>query len=96
MTPEQLKASILQYAMEGKLVKQDPNDEPASELVKKIENEKKEKLKKVEKQARLLKMKNLLIFLIVGVGLDLMQLLMILVMDCMVRLNIRVMVNIHL
>ncbi|MDB6236027.1 restriction endonuclease subunit S [Lactobacillus amylovorus] len=40
MTPEQLKASILQYAMEGKLVKQDPNDEPASELVKKIENEK--------------------------------------------------------
>ncbi|MDB6233696.1 restriction endonuclease subunit S [Lactobacillus amylovorus] len=40
MTPEQLKASILQYAMEGKLVKQDPNDEPASELLKKIENEK--------------------------------------------------------
>ena len=40
MTPEQLRASILQYAMEGKLVKQDPNDEPASELVKKIENEK--------------------------------------------------------
>ena len=40
MAPEQLKASILQYAMEGKLVKQDPNDEPASELLKKIENEK--------------------------------------------------------
>ena len=40
MTPEQLRASILQYAMEGKLVKQDPNDEPASELLKKIENEK--------------------------------------------------------
>ncbi|WP_251576654.1 restriction endonuclease subunit S [Limosilactobacillus agrestimuris] len=36
MTPEQLKASILQQAMEGKLVKQDPRDEPASVLVKKI------------------------------------------------------------
>lgn len=40
MTPEQLKASILQYAVEGKLVKQNPNDEPASELLKKIKNEK--------------------------------------------------------
>lgn len=40
MTPEQLKASILQYAMEGKLVTQNPDDEPASELLKKIENEK--------------------------------------------------------
>ena len=26
MTPEQLRASILQYAAEGKLVKQNPND----------------------------------------------------------------------
>ncbi|UIK35641.1 restriction endonuclease subunit S [Lactobacillus amylovorus] len=40
MTPEQLKASILQYAAEGKLVKQNPNDEPASELIRKIEDEK--------------------------------------------------------
>ena len=40
MTPEQLKASILQYAVEGKLVKQNPDDEPASELLKKIEDEK--------------------------------------------------------
>ena len=38
MTPEQLRASILQYAMEGKLVKQDPNEEPASVLLEKIKN----------------------------------------------------------
>lgn len=36
MTPEQLKASILQQAMEGKLVKQDPHEEPASVLFEKI------------------------------------------------------------
>ncbi|HGI3910223.1 TPA: restriction endonuclease subunit S [Streptococcus agalactiae] len=40
MTPEQLKASILQRAMEGKLVPQDPTDEPASELLKRIKAEK--------------------------------------------------------
>lgn len=40
MTPEQLRASILQQAMEGKLVKQDPNDEPASVLLEKIAKEK--------------------------------------------------------
>ena len=38
--PEQLKKSILQSAIQGKLVKQDPNDEPASELVKRIQAEK--------------------------------------------------------
>ena len=55
MTPEQLRASILQYAMEGKLVKQDPNDEPASELVKKIENKKAELIKegKIKKSKKL-------------------------------------------
>ncbi|WP_261979581.1 restriction endonuclease subunit S [Lactiplantibacillus plantarum] len=46
MTPEQLKASILQYAMEGKLVSQDPNDEPASELLKRIKVEKKKLIQK--------------------------------------------------
>lgn len=40
MTPEQLKASILQRAMEGKLVPQDPADEPASDLLKRIKAEK--------------------------------------------------------
>ena len=45
MTPEQLKASILQRAMEGKLVRQDPNDEPASELLKRIKAEKEKLIK---------------------------------------------------
>ena len=45
MTPEQLKASILQRAMEGNLVPQDPNDEPASELLKRIKAEKEKLIK---------------------------------------------------
>ena len=51
MTPEQLRASILQQAMEGKLFKQDPNDEPASELLEKIKAEKEQlvKAKKIKK-----------------------------------------------
>ena len=38
--PERLKKSILQEAIEGRLVPQDPNDEPASVLLTKIRKEK--------------------------------------------------------
>ena len=43
---DKLKKSILQYAIQGKLVPQDENDEPASELLKCIRAEKKVKLGK--------------------------------------------------
>ena len=52
---DKLKQSVLQYAMEGKLVKQNPSDEPVSELLKKIEKEKAELVKegKIKKSKKL-------------------------------------------
>ena len=41
----QLKKSILQYAIRGKLVAQNPDDEPASELIKRIRAEKEKLIK---------------------------------------------------
>ena len=43
---DKLKKSILQYAIQGKLVPQDENDAPASELLKRIRDEKKAQLGK--------------------------------------------------
>ena len=43
--PEQLKKSILQYAIQGKLVSQDLNDEPAEALYAKIQAEKQKLIK---------------------------------------------------
>ena len=52
MNAQQLKNSILQMAIQGKLVPQDPNDEPASVLIERIREEKEKLLKekKIKKE----------------------------------------------
>ena len=45
MNGKQLKNSILQWAIQGKLVPQDPNDEPASVLLERIREEKERLIK---------------------------------------------------
>jgi hypothetical protein len=59
MNAQQLRNSILQQAIQGKLVPQDPNDEPASVLLQRIRKEKeclvKEgKLKKKDLESKLI------------------------------------------
>lgn len=50
--PKQIRQSILQYAVQGKLAEQNPQDEPASELLKRIKTEKEQLIKdgKIKKE----------------------------------------------
>ncbi|HDR1021549.1 TPA: restriction endonuclease subunit S [Pasteurella multocida] len=61
--PEQLKKSILQSAIQGKLTEQNPHDEPASLLVERIQSEKErliaeKKIKKPKQSSRIIRRDN--------------------------------------
>ena len=51
---KQLRQTILNLAVQGKLVEQDPNDEPAAELLKQIEREKEQQMKPEKSIGRML------------------------------------------
>lgn len=63
MTAQQLKNSILQMAVQGKLVPQDPNDEPASVLLERIRKEKEQLIK----DGKIKKIRRNLIFFVVPI-----------------------------
>ncbi|BFU61036.1 MULTISPECIES: restriction endonuclease subunit S [Rodentibacter] len=70
--PDKLKKSILQAAIQGKLTEQNPNDEPAIELVKHIQQEKErliseKKLKKTKRQSEIIMRDNIPYEIIDGV-----------------------------
>ena len=60
MTPEQLKASILQYAIQGKLVEQRPEEGTGEELYQQIQEEKQRQIKegKIKKEKSLPEIKD--------------------------------------
>ena len=73
MTPEQLKSSILQYAIQGKLVEQRSEEGTGEELFAQIQEEKKRLIaeKKIKRKSRCPKSrrtKSRLIFRKVGYG----------------------------
>lgn len=59
MTPEQLKASILQLAIQGKLVEQRPEEGTAEDLYQQIQEEK----QRIQKEGGIKKARNYLQFL---------------------------------
>ena len=68
MNAQQLKNAILQEAIEGRLVPQDPNDEPASVLLDKVRKEKAKLVK--EKKLKPIRMRAVSIEQMMVIGLS--------------------------